>query len=184
MKIVDKIGLVVFSTICLLGALVLLVTIAGWLDLDLVIDAVEFIITGEVVAKVTIVVSIVLVLLAVKCIFFNADTKSTSSSKDGILLENDNGKLLVSKDTIESLTNAVVRNYETAQNVMTKVDLDEENSVNIYITLFVYPDAVIKDLTLSLQKDIKDTVKKSLDLEVKNVNVRIKNITVKKEVKE
>ena len=157
MKILDKIGLVLFSSIILLVSLALILTIAGRLDIDLVIYILEYITT---------------------------DTKSTSNSKDGILLENDSGKLLVSKDTIESLTNAVVRNFETAQNVMTKVELDNDNNVSIYITLFVYPDAVIKDLTASLQKNIKETIKKSLDLEVKDVNVRIKNITVKKEVKE
>ena len=123
-------------------------------------------------------------MLAVKCIFLNSDSNSTSSPKDGILLENDNGKLLVSRDTIESLANSVVKNYETAQNVMTKVEFDSENNVSIFVTLFVYPDAIIKDLTVSLQKDIKETIKKSLDLEVKDVNVRIKNITAKKEIKE
>ena len=184
MKILDKIGLVLFSTIILLGSLLLLLTIAGWLDLDIVIDSIEYITTGEIASKITFGISILLVLLAVKCIFLNSDSKSTSSLKDGILLENDNGKLLVSKDTIESLTNAVVRNYETAQNVMTKVELDNENNVSIFITLFVYPDAVIKDLTISSQKDIKETVKKSLDLDVKDVNVKIKNITIKKEIKE
>ena len=71
-----------------------------------------------------------------------------------------------------------------AQNVATNVRFDEQNNVSIFVTLFVYPEAVIKDLTVSLQKDIKDTIKKSLDLEVKDVNVRIKNITPKKEVKE
>lgn len=183
MKVLDKIGLVVFSTIVLLISLVLLLAIAGWLGLNLVINALEFIVIGEVAKIVTAVVCVLCVLLAVKCIFFNADTKSTSSSKEGILLENENGKLLVSRDTIESLTNSVVKNYETAQNVMTKVDLDNESNVSIYITLFVYPDAIIKDLTISLQKDVKETIKKSLDLEVKEVNVRVKNITVKKEVK-
>lgn len=184
MKVLDKIGLVLFSTMILLGGLVLILTIAEWLDLNLVIDAIEYITTGEIASKVTFGVSILLILLAVKCIFLNSDTKSTSTLKDGVLLENDNGKLLVSKDTIESLANAVVRNYETAQNVTTKVELDSENNVSIYITLFVYPDAVIKDLTISLQKDIKETVKKSLDLDVKDVNVKIKNITIKKEIKE
>lgn len=184
MKVLDKIGLVLFSTLILLGSLVAVIAIAGWLDLNLIIEAVEYGITDDVVSKVIFGISIVLILLAVKCIFLNSDTKSTSSTKDGILLENDNGKLLVSKDTIESLTNAVVKNYQTAQSVMTKVDLDNENNVSVYITLFVYPDAIIKDLTVSLQRDVKATVKKSLDLEVKNVNVRIKNITAKKEVKE
>ena len=56
------------------------------------------------------------------------------------------------------------------------------NNVSVYITLFVYPDAIIKDLTVSLQKDVKDAIKKSLDLDVKDVNVKIKNITPKKDV--
>lgn len=184
MKVLDKIGLVLFSSIVLLGGLAIILAIAGWLEINLVIDAIELIITGEVASKITLGILVVLILLALKCIFLNADQKSTSSVKDGVLLENDNGKLLVSKDTIESLTNAVVKNYETAQNVTTKVDLDNENNVSIYLTLFVYPDAVIKDLTISLQKDVKETVKRSLDLEVKDVNVRIKNITMRKEVKE
>lgn len=184
MKILDKIGLVVFSTLILLGSLIVIFAIVGWLDLNLVIDVVEYGITDDIAQKVIFGISVVLILLAVKCIFLNSDAKSTSNLKDGILLENDNGKLLVSKDTIESLTNSVVRNYETAQNVMTKVELDTQNNVSIFITLFVYPDAVIKDLTVSLQKDVKETIKKSLDLEVKDVNVRIKNITIKKEVKE
>lgn len=184
MKILDKIGLIVFSSIVLLSGLAIILGIAGWLDLDLIIDAVELIITGEVASKITFGVSIVLILLAVKCIFLNSDAKSTSSGKDGILLENDNGKLLVSKDTIESLANSVVRNYEMAQNVATNVKLDDENNVSIFVTLFVYSDAVIKDLTVSLQKDIKATIKKSLDLDVKEVNVKIKNIAAKKEVKE
>lgn len=184
MKILDKIGLVLFSTIILLISFALILTISGWLDLDLVIDSIEYITTESIASKITFGIAVLLILLAVKCIFLNSDTKSTSNLKDGILLENDNGKLLVSKDTIESLTNATVRNFETAQNVMTKVELDNENNVSIYITLFVYPDAVIKDLTISLQKDVKETIKKSLDLDVKDVNVRIKNITIKKEVKE
>lgn len=184
MKILDKIGLVLFSSLILLGGLAVLFAISGWLELDIVLDAIAFIITGEVAAKVTFAVTVLLILLAIKCIFLNSDSKSTSNLKDGVLLENDNGKLLVTKDTIESLANAVVKNYETAQNAVTKVELDNESNVSIFITLFVYPDAVIKELTISLQKDIKETIKKSLDLEVKDVNVRIKNITPKKEIKE
>ena len=122
-----------------------------------------------------------MILLAVKCIFLNSDAKGTSNAKDGILLENDNGKLLVSKDTIESLTNAVVKSFESAESVMTKVEVDNESHVKIYITLFVYPDAIIKELSSKLQTNVKDTIKKSLDLDVTEVNIRIKNISVKKE---
>lgn len=181
MKIIDKFNLVTFSIIILILSLVICVLSFGWLDLDLATDAISFLITDSVANKVSLGVAIVLILLAIKSIFFNSFSKEKMESKDGILLENDNGKLLVSRDTIESLTNAVVRSFESAENVMTKVEVDSESHVKIYITLFVYPDAVIKELSNKLQTNVKDTIKKSLDLEVTEVNIRIKNISVKKE---
>ena len=184
MKVLNKIGLVLFSIIILLEGIAIILMVATWLDIDIVTDTLDYITTDSVATKVTLIIVVLLNLLALKCIFLNSDSESNINSRDGILLENDSGKLLVSRDTIESLTNSVVKNYETAQNVMTRVDLDMENNVSIFITLFVYPDAVIKDLTISLQKDIKETIKKSLDLDVKDVNVKIKNITTRKEVKE
>lgn len=181
MKIIDKFNLVTFSIIILILSLVICVLSFGWLDLDLATDGISFLVTDSVANKVSLGVAIVLILLAIKSIFFNSFSKEKMESKDGILLENDNGKLLVSRDTIESLTNAVVRSFESAENVMTKVEVDSESHVKIYITLFVYPDAVIKELSNKLQTNVKDTIKKSLDLEVTEVNIRIKNISVKKE---
>ncbi len=124
-------------------------------------------ITGEVAARVTFVITVLLILLAIKCIFLNSDSKSTSNLKDGVLLENDNGKLLVTKDTIESLANAVVKNYETAQNAVTKVELDNESNVSIFITLFVYPECSNKRLNSKLTKGYKRNNKKIFRLRSK-----------------
>lgn len=181
MKIIDKFNLVLFSIIILILSLVICVLSFGWLDLYLATDGIVFLITDSIANKVLLGVSIVLILLAIKSIFFNSFSKEKMESKEGILLENDNGKLLVSRDTIESLTNAVVKSFDSAENVMTKVEVDSESHVKIYITLFVYPDAIIKELSNKLQTNVKDTIKKSLDLEVTEVNIRIKNISVKKE---
>ena len=65
--------------------------------------------------------------------------------------------------------------------VMTKVEVDEESHIKIYITLSVHPDAVIKDLSSKLQSNVKEAIKKSLDLDVTEVNIRVKNISAKKE---
>lgn len=181
MKIIDKFNLVIFSIIILILSLTICVLSFGWLDLSIATDGIEFLLEDSVANKVSLGVSIVLILLAVKSIFFNSFSKEKMESKEGILLENDNGKLLVSRDTIESLTNAVVKSFDSAENAMTKVEVDSESHVKIYITLFVYPDAVIKELSNKLQTNVKDTIKKSLDLEVTEVNIRIKNISVKKE---
>jgi len=181
MKIIDKFNLVLFSIIILVISLIICVLAFGWLNYDLFIDGITFVVTNDIGSKVLVGLALVLILLAIKSIFFNSFSKEKLESKEGILLENDNGKLLVSRDTIESLTNAVVKSFESAENAMTKVEVDTESHVKIYITLFVHPDAVIKELSNKLQSNVKDTIKKSLDLDVTEVNIRIKNIAVKKE---
>ena len=181
MKFLDKFNLVLFSILILVISLIICLLSFGWLSLELALDGVEFLVTNTIANNISLGISIILILLAIKSIFFNSFSKEKMESKEGILLENDNGKLLVSKDTIESLTNAVVKSFESAESVMTKVEVDNESHVKIYITLFVYPDAIIKELSSKLQSNVKDTIKKSLDLDVTEVNIRIKNISVKKE---
>lgn len=182
MKFLDKFNLVLFSIIILVISLIICILIFEWLDLNLAIEGIEFLVKDSLAKKITLGVSIVLIILTIKSIFFNSYAKEKMENREGILLENDNGKLLVSRDTIESLTNAVVKSFESAESVMTKVEVDEESKVRIYITLFVYPDAIIKELSTKLQSNVKDTIKKSLDLDVTEVNIRIKNISVKKEI--
>jgi len=182
MKILDKIGLALFSVIVLIISVILGTIIFGWIDSNIIVDVINDIIFGTVVARnIVIVILVLLILLAVKCIFFNSYSREEIKNKEGILLENDNGKSLVSRDTIENLATAVVKSFDSAESVMTKVEVDKETNIKIFITLFVYPNAVIKDLTNKLQTDVKEAIKKSLDLDVKEVNVRVKDINIKKE---
>lgn len=181
MKILDRFNLALFSVIILVISVIVCLLSFGWLKLDLALDGVEFLITNNIANNVALGVSILFILLAIKSIFFNSYSKEKVEGKDGILLENDNGKLLVSKDTIESLTNTVVKSFDSAENVTTRVDVDEESHIRIYVTLFVNPDAVIKELSNKLQTDVKETIKNSLGLEVTEVNIKVKNISVKKE---
>lgn len=182
MKLLDKFNLVLFSILILIISLIICLLSFGWLDLRLALNGVVFLATDGIANNIALGISIILILLAIKSIFFNSYSKENMKNKEGILLENDNGKLLVSRDTIESLTNTVVKSFESAENVMTKVEVDSESHVKIYITLFVYPDAVIKELSNKLQTNVKETIKKSLDLDVTEVNIRVKNISVKKEI--
>lgn len=180
MKGLDRFNLILFSIIILVLSILGCFLQFGWINIDLATDGISFLLENNVAGKVTLGLAIVLILLAVKSIFFNSYA-SESQGKDGILLENDNGKLLVSRDTIESLTNTVIRSFDSAETIMTKVEVDEESHIKIYITLSVHPDAVIKDLSAKLQSNVKEAIKKSLDLDVTEVNIRVKNISVKKE---
>ena len=119
----------IILTICLLTF--------GWINIDLAVDIITFLTKNNTASNIALAISIVLILLTIKSIFFNSYSKDEIQSREGILLENDNGKLLVSRDTIESLTNTVVKSFESAENVMTRVEVDQESHVKIFITLYV-----------------------------------------------
>lgn len=180
MKGLDKFNLILFSIIILVISLLICFLQFGWIDIISAYNGICSLVENSTVGNISLGLAIVLILLSIKSIFFNSYS-SENNGKDGILLENDNGKLLVSKDTIESLTNTVIKSFDSAEIVTTKVELDEESHVKIYITLSVHPDAVIKDLSAKLQSNVKEAIKKSLDLDVTEVNIRVKNISVKKE---
>ena len=179
MKIIDRISLVIFSIIILALSLITGFVIAGWLEIDLISEWTVKILSNNVTGPIVFGLAIIFSILSVKCIFFSANSKE--KSKEGILLENENGKLLVSKDTVENITETVIKNFESVENSTTRVDVDNENKISIFITLAVYSEAIIKDLAAKIQNDVKVAVKNSLDLEIKAVNVRVKNVVTKKE---
>ena len=184
MKIVDRICSVIFSIIVLIMSLISAFIITRWLDIELISEWTIKIFSNKVSGPISLALAIILSILSIKCIFFSSNAKE--KSKEGILLENENGKLLVSKDTVENITGTVIKNFESVESSITKVEVDNENKISIFITLSVFSEAIIKDLASKIQNNVKDAIKNSLDLEIKEVNVRIKNVTVKKdsEVKE
>ena len=92
------------------------------------------------------------------------------------MLENKDGRLLISRDTIENLVNSVVKSFTDAVDVQTKVNLDADNNITVFVSLLVKEEAIIKELSANIQNKIKETVKRSTDLDVNQININIKNI--------
>lgn len=176
MKTIDRIALALFSSLILIMSVVLCLTIFGWIDITLLMGILNIVITDTVTSKILLGLAIIFILLSIKCIFFDSAAKEQIDYKNGILLENSNGKLLITKETIENLVNAVVKGFESADEVNTKIDFDKENNLTVNVNLIVKENAVIKELTSNLQTKIKEAIKKSSDLEVKQVNIKVKNI--------
>ncbi len=182
MKILDKIGLALFSTLILITAVVTCLMIFGWVDVDWVYGIVDAAIHNQVSSNILLVLSIIFILLAVKCIFFESSSKKEMDYKNGILLENSDGKLLITKDTLENLVNGVVKGFDSAENITTRIELDKENNVKVFVNLSVKENAIIKELSTNLQTKIKTTIKKTSDLDVKEVNIKVKDIEPVKEI--
>ena len=181
MKILEKITLIIYSYIMLILSIILCLLVFGWLDMDLVGNICYNLVVGETSSKILLGVSIVFILLSIKCIFFDSTSKEQIKERQGVLLENESGKLLISKETIENLVNSVALNFQSAEQVTTRVELDKENNVKVYVNLIISSDAVIKDLSANLQTKIKEKVKTATDLDVKEVNITVKKVAPKKE---
>ena len=72
MKILEKITLIIYSNIMLILAIILCLLSFGWLDIDVVGDIVKGAIQGEVTGNIILGISVLFILLAIKCIFFDS----------------------------------------------------------------------------------------------------------------
>ena len=183
MKTLDKIGLIVFSNLILILSIIICLLVFGWLNVEDVFFVVKVALADTVTANVFLGISIFCILLALKCIFFTSEDKKVNGIKDGILLKNDDGELVISKSTLEELVKNIANGFESAYDVSSKIVLDAEKKLTVYVTLSVTEDAVIKELSSNLQNKIKSSIKKTSDLEVKDVNVSIRNLHTDSSVK-
>ena len=183
MKFIEKVTLIIYSNIILILSVIACLLVFGWIDIDVVQNLVKDLILYGTSSKIILGVSIVFILLSLRCIFFDPTSKQELKDKQVILLANDNGKLMISKETIEDLVQAVTKQYKMAKEVTSRVELDKENNVNIFVNLVVGSDTVIKDLSADLQDKIKTKVKETTDLEVKEVNITVKKAVQEKQPK-
>lgn len=181
MKTIEKITLVLFSTLMLVISVILCLAIFGWIDTTDIGNVINIAISNNVSSNIILALSIIFILLAIRCIFFDSSAKQKEEYKNGILLENSNGKLLITKETIENLVNTVVKGFDSAEEVTTQIELDSDNNLKVYVNMSVKENAVIKELSTNLQNKIKEAIKKASDLEVKEVNIKVKNIEPVKE---
>lgn len=181
MKILEKITLIIYSNIILILSIILCLLIFNWLDISLVENIINSLIIGETSSKILLGLSVVFILLSIKCIFFDSTSKEEIKERQGVLLQNESGKLLISKETIENLVNSVALNFQNAEDVTTRVELDSENNVKVYVNLIVNEEAIIKELSSKLQQKIKEKIKTATDLEVKEVNITVKKVAAKTE---
>lgn len=176
MKILERIALIIFSIIILILAVVSCLVVFDLVQLENISEYLNDVIENETVARTIVISSIICILLAIKALFFPSRIKKKEEIKSGILLENKDGRLLISKDTIENLITSVVKSFKDAIDAQTKVFLDSENNITVFISLLVNEDAVIKELSSNIQTKIKETVKRNTDLDVNQININVKNI--------
>ena len=178
MKFLDKLSLKLFSIIIFVISVLLILVITGIVPMQYITENIRFLSQSDKNIKITIIVLAVFILLALKSVFFGS--KKENTGKEGIVLENTSGKLVISKESLENMIAAVAKDIPGAESISSRTILDKNKNLIVYVTTVVSKDVILKDISSELQTKIKEAMKRTADLEVKEVNIRIKNITSKK----
>lgn len=184
MKFLDKLGLAIFSLITLVLSILICLIAFGWIDVSIITVA----LTNALVARngtyICIGICVVLVLLSIKCLFFPSYERRSNKEDDdeGILLQNDNGKLLITKGTIKNLVNSTVDEFKNIEGSDSEIILDQNNDVYVNLEINVQKETIIKDVSSKLQNKIKEAVKKATDLEIKEINIKVNDVEREEQV--
>lgn len=182
MKFLERFTLITFSLVMLILSVIVSLLIFNWMDFGTVTEMVEALITGSLSSKITLGICVVFILLSIKCMFFDENSKEIAKEAQGILLKNENGQLMISRETIDNMVKNAVSGFENVKQCSTRIDVNEENQLKITLFLVVNENVVIKELAGNLQTKIKDEVKKISDLDVQEVNVKVMSIQENKKI--
>ncbi len=179
MKFLERLALILFSIIMIILAITSCLIVFDIVQLKTIYKLFEELLKDDIAKRVIIGSSIVTILLAIKSLFFPTKMKKKQEIKSGVLLENKDGRLLISKDTIENLVNSVVNSFEETVDSQTKVVLDSDNNLTVFVSLLVKDNSIIKEMSSNMQNKIKETIKRNTDLDVNQVNINIRDIDSK-----
>ena len=181
MTLFQKIVSVTLASVVLFVSIVSMLTLGGILATDLGSNIMEGIIEGEFWSKILFAIFVVLTVFSIKEIAFGE--KVSREGKEGLILENESGKLIISKESLESLVAGVGKEIEGVESVASRTFIDTEKNVVVEVNVVVGRDVALKDISTELQKRVKIALKQTADLDVKFVNIKIKNISNKKSKK-
>ena len=140
MKKLDRVILALFSVLMFLQSILAICIIAGFVRIETVTAFATMAFSGEQTTKIILGLEIVCLLCSIKCIFFDSSEKENKAQ--GVLMQNDNGKLLISKPTIENIVKSVVKDFASVEDVSVDIDLDTVNNLIVNVNLVVGKDVI------------------------------------------
>jgi uncharacterized alkaline shock family protein YloU len=184
MKILEKFVLILYSFLILVISVVLCLVIFKIIDIETINNCIKYMLEDSTILITVLASSIVCILLSIRCLFFRKRKEIKKSDATDILLENESGRLLISKRAIENAVKNVVNNaVKDTKDCKVIVDIDPANYLSVYVSMLLNNNLKIRDMTLDLQLKIKSQIKDDFDLDVKQVNIKIDSVEEKENEK-
>ena len=176
MKFLEKLGLALFSIITLVLSIVLCLIAFGWMESSIFSILIGKVLLSQTYTYIMIGVCVFLILLAIRCIFFTDSKDDAQESDDGILLQNEDGRLLITVETLKNMVQGVINSFPNIIDSAVGVIITKENNIIISVSIDVTSETIIKETSSRLQIKIKKAVKDATDLDIESVNVRVRNV--------
>ena len=184
MKILEKFVLILYSFLVLVISVVLCLVIFKIIDIETINNCIKYMLEDSTILITVLASSIVCILLSIRCLFFRKRKEIKKSDATDILLENESGRLLISKRAIENAVRNVVNNaVKDTKDCKVIVDIDPANYLSVYVSILLNNNLKVRDITLDLQLKIKSQIKDDFDLDVKQVNIKIDSVEEKENEK-
>lgn len=184
MKILEKFVLILYSFLVLVISVVLCLVIFKIIDIETINNCIKYMLEDSTILITVLASSIVCILLSIRCLFFRKRKEIKKSDATDILLENESGRLLISKRAIENAVKNVVNDaVKDTKDCKVIVDIDPANYLSVYVSILLNNNLKIRDMTLDLQLKIKSQIKDDFDLDVKQVNIKIDSVEEKENEK-
>lgn len=178
MKFFNRMCLVIFSLIILVLSTLIILMSLRVIETKLFTVVLDALMSAKTSLRITIIISVILFVLSFRFVFFKI--QKDDNTKDGIIMENANGKLIISREGLENMIYSSTKLINGVEYITSKTLIDKEHNLLIYVTIQVGENVIIKDASLKLQEKIKETMKNTADLQVGKVIINVKNIVTKK----
>lgn len=175
MRLIERFSIIVFSILIFVISGFTILVSTDIIGMD-VLESIFNVLSDNIVS--TVCIGLVMILWSIANIFFKDN--SSKENSNGILLENENGSLLITKESISNLVESELRKTENVKDYNVKIEFDSKRDLIVNVVMIVKDQTVIKEISAKVQENIKLSIKRATDLEVNQINIKIKNVEQEK----
>ena len=174
MRILEKFALILFSLLTLITSVVVCLIIFNVISIEQIKFCIDYVINDMALTIAVLSVSIFCSLLSIRCLFYRRKKQIKKSTSDDVLLENESGRLLISKKSIENAVNNIVKtSMSEGSDVKVTIDIDPANNISVYVSVVLDSMEKVKSATIDLQMKIKEKIKENFGIDIKQVNIKV-----------
>ena len=173
MKFLDRLISFLFDIVVIVLALTVILVMTNIIGYPVVNGILKDYVFNFDYQLIVISIAAVVILLGLKITVFSSTLGS--EAKENIFVDTPHGKIQINQETIEGIAKNIIKNYDQVKDVQARMT-KAKGGINMYMVLQVYENTSIKDIVTRVQNDVKTQIVNTTSVDVKKVDVKIKNV--------